>query len=344
MFFNFITESNPAHTTPIYTTPTNTLLTYTTPTNTLPTYTTPTITSTTFTAHVYSTPTALSRSTFSSGSNERTTAQEGKHSMSSGTTTVMSSTQNSSLTTIVVIIVIIIIVIFAIIAVVILIVLFRQSLGKWILPSTLRHPSVRSKSNQHSREINGNLPNDIFENPIPVATNGTQSSINLSEMHYVLDKSMKKNPEDGISESHNIITDMYAVGDESAPRDLIGIYESLDGPNAYAVRDQKGNQKANNKYETRTTNPNLSDMYAVVDKAAKIKANSPDEESISPNISEMYAVVDKTAKRNAKESIESLNSPNISDMYAVVDKKGNNNKALNEPSSQDFSEIYSVVK
>ncbi len=84
--------------------------------------------------------------------------------------------------------------------------------------------------------------------------------------------------------------------------------------------------------------------YAVVDKAAKIKANSPDEESISPNISEMYAVVDKTAKRNAKESIESLNSPNISDMYAVVDKKGNNNKALNEPSSQDFSEIYSVVK
>ncbi len=137
--------------------------------------------------------------------------------------------------------------------------LLRQSHGKWILPSKLRHPSVRSQSNQHSREINGNLPNDILKNPIPVATNGTQSSINLSEMHYVLDKSVKKNPEDGISESHNI-ADMYAVVDESAPRNLIGIYESLDGPYAYAVRDQKGNQKANNKYETRTTNPNLSDV------------------------------------------------------------------------------------
>ncbi len=250
-----------------------------------------------------STATTMPTDTFSSGNDETTTMQvviSYNSSLQSETTTRMPSTQESA-TTAIIASVIIIIVILMIILLVILMVLFRRSLCIRLLQSKSQHQSDWSRSNKHSEESNERLPNNtschtydaLHRSPKkkPVATNGIQGNSNSSEMYSVLDKSVKKNSEDGTSEGR-YISDMYAAVDEIAKMDSAGIYEAPDAPSAPTVGNQNEQQKANNMYE------------------------APD----GPNLSEMYALVNKTAKNNGEGSIESLNSPNIAEMYAVVDK------------------------
>ncbi len=273
-----------------------------------------------------------------------------KNFMQSETITKGPSSQKS-FTTIIVSSVIIVILIPAIVAVIILIVLCHRKFGERIFPSKSRHQSDSTSSKQHIDEKEGKWYEDIsgtntydvlHRSPKkkPAATLETQDGSNLSELYSVLDTSGNKNSKVGTSEGH-YASDMYAVVDESTKKNLMGIYEAPDDPSASAVGDQKAKPKASETPD----NPNLSEMYAVVDKTAKKEANRPHEDSRrSTNISEMYAVVDKTAKRNAKGSMESLNSPNIPEMYAMVDMKAKDDNSLHETSSsRDISDLYSVV-
>ena len=144
-------------------------------------------------------------------------------------------------------------------------------------------------------------------------------------------------------------TDVYATVDKDMKTKVKDVVSS----DMYTEIEDKGETK----------HPDISEMYAVVDKRSNKESKQVDTDTIAmhamvdkkkkknddPEISQMYAVVDKTKKKkerkaakvNSDAEIEDKSEtkrPDISEMYAVVDKRSNK-----ESKQVDIIAMYAMV-